>query len=870
MNEVFIVLQGRKEPMETPMAPPQDAFGGYLPRSLVSLIGRDTDLERATALLLEPGTRLLTFIGPAGVGKTSLALETARAVRSSFRDGVWFVDLSVEHEAEAILNAVSRTLGVSERGADHGLALRQYLHERQILLVLDNLEQISGAASIVSGLLAGGDVRLLTTSRQPLHLRAERRFPVKPLPVTETPLSSASSTPSPAVQLYLARALEANPDFRLDATNAADIALLCTRLDGLPLALELAASRADTLSPSAILAHLEAHGGVPWMGAADSPDRHRSLQAALDWSFDLLDDAHKTLLRRLGVFAGSFDVSSVAAVADTAALGLDPLLSLAELCDRNLVIPVQRADGARFKLLVIVRDYALERLQSSGELELLRARHADFFIDLGEQLQRGGAPEATDLVRVDLESDNMDEALRWALTQASSQDNDVRLFRLATLRAAYWSLRGQLTQARRWYEITLTRIPEHHLEMRARLMMGIVQAATIQGELQAARTLSETTLELVRRLPESPLLGRMLLRHANLLNAQGDVTLATAAAEEGLEVIRHAEQGNDLLGALATLASVKLDQGEPARSEALVSEALTLARERGNTIMVASLLGFLAATVYFQGDSKRAIPIFEEALERLEVIGDEVAIAQTCANFADTWLSLDDADRARPLYERSVMLFKRTNSLRSLPDVLIGLSQLELFQHNTVRAAAGLLEVLALSEAHPRQISNALCATAQLAVATRQPHLAVVLLGAAEGHLQAHDMGFLLRVQTLVDEVLEGVRQHLEPEALRQAWEEGRTTALNALLEVLNTTDWTSDEPIDTRPSDASSAPPDLSERELEVLRLVAQGLSNKRVAKALGLSDNTVKFHLNAVFNKLGCRTRAEATRLAMERGLV
>ncbi len=858
------MLQGRNGLTDLPIRPEDSPpLVGFLPRPPVALIGRDQDLDRTSAFLLDGNARLLTLIGPAGVGKTSLALELSGRVRSAFRHGVWFVDLSAERDGNAVLSAVSKVLGVAERG--HGL-LMAYLGDRELLLLLDNLEQIPDAASAVSTLLSSGQgIRVLATSRQALHLRAERRFPIKPLEVGET---SAEAAQSPAVKLFLARALESNPDYRLTPENAEDLTRLCLRLDGLPLALELAASRADTLSATAILAYLESHSGVPWVGASDSPERHRSLQAALDWSFDLLDESHKILLRRLGVFAGSFDVESVAAVAGTAALGLDALLALAELCDRSLLIPVPRGDETRFRLLVTVRDYALERLEAAGELEEIRVQHTNFFLGLGEELQRRGATDTAAMARVDLENENMDEALRWVLAQPMSSDQGSLAYRLVSLRAAYWSVRGRLLEARRWYEATLVRLGADQPSLRARLMTSIASAATQQGDFQTARRLFEMALNSIRGFPTDESLGGVLIRYANLLNAQGELGRAVAAAEEGLEVIRRNSLDEDLIGALATLASVILDQGQPERSEVLVREALLLAQRTGQGLLAARMQGFLAATIYFQGDSQRSLLLFEEALAAFETFGDEMSIAQTTANFGDAYFSLGDLDRARALFERSVELSKRTNTLRNLPDVMTSLALLALAQGRTEEAAHRLLEVVSSTDIHPRQISNALCGVAQLCAASHQPRLGAVMLGAAERKLETHGMTFFLTVRAVVDKVLSDIRSQLQPDELLQAWEEGRVRPFSDLLEVIRHNNFAVR--VTPEPAERQKSIFNLSDRELEVLRLVAQGLSNKRVAQKLNLSDNTVKFHLTSVFNKLGCRTRAEATRIAVTQGLV
>jgi predicted ATPase/DNA-binding CsgD family transcriptional regulator len=864
------VLSGQSTPEEPRSGWIEPLLGDGLAYHRAPLIGRDDDLERAEALLRLPTTRLMTLTGPAGVGKTSFAVALAACVRANFRDRARFVDLSRARDGEDLLRSVAQVLrgeGRDEAQLDLEAELRAQLSQSEVLLVLDNVEQIADVARAVSTLLAAGEgVRVLATSRQPLRLRAEQRFPLRPLALVRADASLEEIAASPAVALFVARARAANPAYQLDSLGADDLARLCARLDGLPLALELAASRSDALSAGAILARLEAHGGVPWDGAVDGPPRHRSLQTALDWSYDLLDASHQTLLRRIGAFAGSFDATAVSDVASTLALGLDPFNALAELADRNLIVPLTSSDHARFRMLVTVRDYALERLSSCGELEAMRLKHAMFFLNLGEVLMKRGPADSATARRFDTEYDNLDAAFDWSLEQPVSVENAELAYRILTTRRWYFELRGRLSEARRSCEALLNRLPKEVEDLRAKLQVNVASLATKQGDLRNAETNFVAALIWMRNHADSNLLGVTLLKYANLLNLKGQTREARGAAEESLGALRRVSGSEHLPGALATLASITFDEGDPAGAAELVREATEVARARGDAHTVAEMLGFYGAMVYFQGDSRRAIPILEEALSAQEAFGHVMTIAQTCANLGDALFSTGELERARELFKRSIGLLQQAKAFYQLPDVTTSLSMLDLQQGRIGEAVTGLLEVIALNDIHPRQTSNALAALGQVVVAAQQPERAVELLGAAERVLETHGMTFLDRAQGVVNEVLTAAKAFLGEAAIARAWSRGRDVPLKRLIEAISILDFMLRAKVAVR----EAAPQTLSERELEVLRLVARGRSNKEVARELEVSPHTVKFHLTSVFNKLSCASRAEAVRLGVERGLI
>ncbi|MDQ3809955.1 MAG: helix-turn-helix domain-containing protein, partial [Chloroflexota bacterium] len=422
--------QARAGPPEQPVVQvPQ------LPVWLTSFVGRDVEVEAVRVLLHPTGSavRLLTLLGPAGVGKTRLAVAVAAAVEDAYPDGVAFVDLAPLSDQRLVPATMARALHLRESGERSARELLlDYLRSRQMLLVLDNFEHLPGAAPLLAELLAGcPELALLVTSRAALRLRGEQRFLVPPLPApTDAPVSVQALVAAPAVRLFVERAQAVAPDFVVDATNAGAVAAICRRLDGLPLAIELAAARTRLLQPRAMLARLGRRLPLLTGGERDLPTRQRTLSAAIEWSYDLLDQPEQTLFRRLAVFVGGCTLDALETVCGRADAGewadpatqalsarpsaawptpaVDVLDGVASLVDNSLLRQDHRADGeARFALLETIREYALERLQASGEADALRRRHADYYLALAEEAAPRivGPEQVTWLDRLEAEQD---------------------------------------------------------------------------------------------------------------------------------------------------------------------------------------------------------------------------------------------------------------------------------------------------------------------------------------------------------------------------------------------------------------------------------------------------------------------------------
>ena len=613
--------------------------GPALPVPPTALLGREHEVAAVRALLLGEGVRLVTLTGPGGIGKTRLGLQVAAELSEHFGDGVFFVSLAPISDPALVAPTIARALNLREieRGTrPPEEILEAYLAGKRVLLLLDNFEQVTAAAPLVADLLAQcPGLSALVTSREPLHLRGEREYPLPPLALPSTPADATTLARYPATALFLERALAVKPDFTIADTTAAAIAEICARLDGLPLAIELAAARVKHLSPEALVARLSSRLGLLTAGPRDLPDRQRTLRDAIAWSYDLLAPAEQMLFRRLAVFAGGCTLEAAEAICPAGGgLEIDVLEGLASLTDKSLV---READTGvehepRYTMLETIREFSLEQLAASGEADALRRAHADYFLDLAQRAEPflTGAQQGLWLERLDREHGNLRLALAWARDSGASALG----LRLAAAIWRFWYTRGDLSEGRGWLEELLARTaaPEAGAlqlqSIRARALVGAATLSSIQFDPDRATMQGEESLRLGRELGDKAVMADALNVLGLLALHRGDVARAAALCAEGLALDRELGDPWATARALLSLGQSAYAQANYAHAGALFTEGLALMRQAGSISHSATALLYLGHVAREQGDLARAARNYRESLAMSQGLGDKLRMAR--------------------------------------------------------------------------------------------------------------------------------------------------------------------------------------------------------------------------------------------------
>jgi predicted ATPase/class 3 adenylate cyclase len=603
-----------------------------LPTQATPFLGRERAVNEVVALLRSAEARLVTLTGPGGTGKTRLALQAAAQLLEDFPDGVYFVPLAALRDPELVPSAIATALGLREQaGQMPAQAVREALADKRLLLVLDNVEQVAASAPFVGELLAAAPaLEVLATSRLPLRLRAEREYPVPPLA-----LPPANGTPPEqllqyeAVRLFVERAQSVRAGFALTPEIATAVAEITRRLDGLPLAIELAAARVRLLPPAALLARLEKRLPLLTGGPRDAPARQQTLRDAIAWSYDLLTAGEQALFRRLSIFAGGFSLEAAEAVANRGG-ELDVLDGVDRLSEHSLLRP--GADGEpRFTMLETIREYGLEQLEQSGEAEAARQAHTEFFLALVEEAE----PKLTSpdqlvwLERLEAEHDNLLAALSWALV------NDTQIaLRLAGGLAWFWYFRGYLREGRAWLDRILAASGDPGpLHVGAFAAAG--RLARHLGDYEGAIALLERSLELARSFQDRRVEALALHELGALAGlAEGDAAREVILTEASLALWR--ELG-DSWGTARTLNNLGYEaylQGDVDRAVSLLDEGVTLARVAGDRSVLGYILDSRGVVAEAQGELERATDLYQEALTLAQQVGNPLVVAFALSSLA--------------------------------------------------------------------------------------------------------------------------------------------------------------------------------------------------------------------------------------------
>lgn len=729
-----------------------------LPAQSGVLIGREKELAAVKQLLLRRDVRLVTVTGPGGIGKSHLATEVAREASDQFPSGVYFIPLAAVSDPHLIPSIVAQTLGVRESGGQTPLeSLREHMRSclgAPMLLLIDNFEHMVSAAPLLSEILAlAPGLKLLVTSRAALRIHGENEFPLPPLA-----LPDRKALPSPqalsqyaAISLFVQRATAVKPEFSLTEENASAIAEICTRLDGLPLAIQLAAARIKLLPPSAMRSRLASRLQLLTGGARDLPARQQTLRQAIDWSYDLLSEPEQKLFRRLSVFVGGFTLEAAECACGTDDdLGLDLLDGMASMVDKSLVRQMEQKDGEpRFTMLETIREYGLEKLRASGEEAATKRAHAAYCLVLAEE----GARENQDhelktlMDLFELEHDNFRSALEW-LVEAHNAEWGLRLG-IALFR--FWETREYFSEGREW--------------------LGKLLRLAESTKLQEARM-------------------RALFCAGVLAADQRDYEASDRLLKESLEIARLLEDKKSVAVSLNALAVSSLDTGDLSNSAGLFAESLVLWKELDERLAVARALSNLASVEKSQGDYAHARILNDECLTIFRELGDKTGVAWALNHQGDVLREQGELAGARSLYEQSIATFRELNDRWGIAGCLADLGNLLREQKDHAGSEALYRESLTLFQAlgHKRGIARVLESYASAAAERCESERALRLAGVAAALRQTMGAPLMSAEQARLEQCLEPARQKLSTAASRTAWLEGWAMpvemAINDLLKL--------------------------------------------------------------------------------------
>jgi predicted ATPase/DNA-binding CsgD family transcriptional regulator len=786
-----------------------------LPLQPKALIGREQELQVAHQLLLQSDVRMITLTGPPGVGKTRLAIELAGAVIEAFEDGVCFVDLAPISSSQHVLDAIAGELGLRDFDRRSGVeVVEEYLRELSLLLVVDNFEHVLDAADLIGHVLARcARVNVIATSRAPLHLQWERELTVAPLPASD------------AGKLFLERAHTVAPDFVPSDADASAVAEICSRLDGLPLAIELAAARIKLFPPRALARRLarveqDAQADASWQLLSsqhrDLPERHQALLRAISWSYDLLAPEEQTLLRRLSVFVGGCTIEAAETV------GGSGLELIAGLVDKSLLARDEQPDGEpRLRMLETIQTFAAQQPGAEAESDETRATHARYYVEMVERAapELFGPHQQTWFARFERERPNLLAVETWA----TLHDDAETTLRLG---AALWPF---------W----LARDDASHTRDRVQAIIG-----------------------LVGRVTPSPTLVHALHGAGLMAEKYGEYSTCRSLLEQGVVLARQLEDPGALATVLDSLGRQKFIEGRYLEARSLLEESHAILRELDDPIALARLLSHLGFLEFLEGRTEVARGIFLRGLAVARAAGDQHRVAEFMDNLGNASEAEGDFESAAHAFEQAIAIWRQLGQGHWLAMALNNLGKVEIRQGELDCAQAHLLEALNLAQriGNRRRMAYALAAISALAAARGDAERAATLQAVAAATFAEIGAALPLRSQLLTETHSSAAAPLDASMTLERAVEE-ELTRLSAAAPARKT----SPRPR-SRVGQAGTQPGGLTRRERDVAALVAAGHTNRQIAEELVITEGTAENYVQRILGKLGFNNRAQIAAWAVQ----